>query len=56
MFEDSMKKLEELSEKIRDEETSLDDAMKCYEEGISEYNKLKEIIENKKQRIVEYEK
>ena len=28
-FEDSMKKLEEMSEKIRCEDTSLDEAIKC---------------------------
>ena len=43
-FETSMKRLEELSEKIRDEETSLDEAIKCYEE-------CSEILNNAKQKI-----
>ena len=50
-FETSMKKLEELSEKIRDEETSLDEAIKCYEDGIRCYTECIEILDNAKQKI-----
>ena len=50
-FESSMKKLEELSEKIRDEETSLDEAIKCYEEGMQCYKECSEILNNAKQKI-----
>lgn len=50
-FESSMKKLEELSEKIRDEETSLDEAIKCYEEGIKCYTECSEILNNARQKI-----
>ena len=50
-FETSMKKLEELSEKIRDEETSLDEAIKCYEEGIKCYTECSEILNNARQKI-----
>ena len=50
-FESSMKKLEELSEKIRDEDTSLDEAIKCYEEGIKYYTECSEILNNARQKI-----
>jgi exodeoxyribonuclease VII small subunit len=33
-FEERLKRLEELSEKIHDEEIDLDEAMACFEEGI----------------------
>ena len=50
-FETSMKKLEELSEKIRDEETSLDEAIKWYEEGIRCYTECNEILNSARQKI-----
>lgn len=50
-FESSMKKLEEMSEKIRSEETTLDEAIRCYEEGIRCYNECSEILKNAKQKI-----
>lgn len=50
-FEESLKKLEEMTDKIRREDTSLEDAIKCYEEGISCYNKCNEILKNAKQCI-----
>lgn len=31
-FEEALQKLEDMSEMIRDEETSVDEAVKCYEE------------------------
>ena len=55
-FESSMARLEELAELIRDEETSLDEAIKCYEEGIKCYNVCSEILENARQIIEVYEK
>ena len=55
-FETSMKKLEELSEKIRDEETSLDEAIKCYEDGIKCYNECKEILHSARQKIETFSK
>ena len=55
-FETSMKKLEELSEKIRDEETSLDEAIKCYEEGIRCYTECTEILNNARQKIETFSK
>ena len=50
-FESSMKKLEELSDKIRAEETSLDAAIKCYEEVIKCYTECSEILNNARQKI-----
>lgn len=55
-FESSMAKLEEMAELIRDEETTLDDAIKCYEEGIKCYNDCSEILKNAKQKIEVYSK
>ncbi len=53
-FEESMKRLEEMSEKIRDEETALDDAIRYYEEGIRCYKACSEIIDSAKQKIEIY--
>lgn len=50
-FEESLKKLEEMTEKIRREDTSLEEAIKCYEEGLNCYNKCNEILKNAKQSI-----
>ncbi len=50
-FEESMKKLEEMSEKIRHEETTLEEAIKCYEEGMKAYNTCSEILSDAKQKI-----
>ena len=50
-FEDAMKKLEEMAEKIRQEDTSLDEAVQYYEEGIACYKECNEILENAKQKI-----
>ena len=55
-FETSMKKLKELSEKIRDEDTSLDEAIKCYEDGIRCYTECIEILDNAKQKIETFSK
>lgn len=53
-FEESMKRLEEMSERIRDEETALDDAIRYYEEGIRCYKACSEIIDSAKQKIEIY--
>ncbi len=47
-------KLEQMSEKIRDERTSLDEAVKCYEEGIKCYKACEEILSSAKQKIEIY--
>ena len=33
-FEESAKKLAEMSEKIKDEDITLEEALQCYEEGV----------------------
>ena len=53
-FESSMARLEEMAELIRDEETTLDEAIKCYEEGIKSYNECNEILKNARQKIEVY--
>lgn len=53
-FEESMKKLQEMSEKIKNEDTTLEEAILCYEEGIKCYNKCNEILKNAKQKIEIY--
>lgn len=50
-FEESLKKLEDVTDKIRMENTTLEEAIKCYEEGIECYNKCNEILKNAKQSI-----
>ena len=55
-FEEALYKLEELSETIRDEETTLDEAVKCYEEGIRCYRICKEMLNETEQKIEVYAK
>jgi len=55
-FEESLKTLEEMSNKIRSEETSLDDAIKCYEDGMKAYNECTELLTNAKQKIETFNK
>jgi len=50
-FEASLKKLEEASEKIRSDESSLEDAIKSYKEGLKAYAECKEILDNAVQEI-----
>lgn len=55
-FEEAMNRLEEMSEKIRDEETALDDAIRYYEEGIRCYKACSGILDSAKQKIEVYTK
>lgn len=55
-FEEALYRLEELSETIRDEETTLDEAVKCYEEGIRCYQICKEMLNETEQKIEVYAK
>ena len=55
-FEEALYKLEELSETILDEETTLDEAVKCYEEGIRCYQICKEMLNETEQKIEVYAK
>ena len=49
-FEESMKKLEEMAEKIKSEETTLEEAIAYYEEGIKCYRQCSNILENAEQK------
>ena len=55
-FEETLQKLEDMSEMIRDEETSVDEAVKCYEEGMQCYNLCKDLLKKTEQKIEVYEK
>ncbi len=50
-FEDSLKKLETASEKIRSQEASLEDAIKSYKEGLEAYNECRKILDQAVQDI-----
>ena len=50
-FENAFSKLKEVSEKIRDEETSLEDSIKYYEEGMEYYRKCNDILKQAEQKI-----
>ena len=51
IFEESLKKLEEASENLKSTDISLEDAIKCYDQGIKYYNECREILDNANQRI-----
>ncbi|MDY3240278.1 MAG: exodeoxyribonuclease VII small subunit [Anaerovoracaceae bacterium] len=55
-FEDAMKQLEAFSEKIRDGNTSLEEAMECYEEGIRCYEQCDAMLKNAEQKIEVFSK
>ncbi len=50
-FEQSLKKLEEASEKLKSQETSLEDAIKNYEEGLKAYKECSIILEEAQQKV-----
>lgn len=50
-FEDSLKKLEEIVEKLEKGELSLDDAIKLYEEGMEFSDKCLEKLNESKQKV-----
>lgn len=54
-FEESMKRLEEMAEKIKDENTTLEEAIACYEEGLRCYGKCNSILKNAEQKIQFYD-
>ena len=54
-FEESIKKLEEMAEKIRREDITLEEAISCYEEGIRCYRQCGDILEEAKQKIEFYD-
>lgn len=54
-FEESMKKLEDMSEKIKRDDITLQEAVKCYEEGIKCYEECNKILKEARQKIEIYE-
>ena len=54
-FEESAKKLAEMSEKIKDEDITLEEALQCYEEGIKSYEEFSKILKDARQKIEIYE-
>ena len=49
-FEEAMNKLEEMAGKIRQEDITLEEAIKCYEEGLRCYEICGDILKNAKQK------
>lgn len=54
-FEDSLKNLQALSKKINSEEITLDESIKCYEDGMKCYKDCMKILDDAKQKIEYYE-
>lgn len=50
-FEESLEKLRQAAEKIKSEDTTLEDSIKCYEEGMKYYNECNDILKNAEQKI-----
>ena len=50
-FEESLEKLRKAAEKIKSEDTTLEESIKCYEEGMKYYNECNEILKNAEQKI-----
>jgi len=50
-FEQSLKKLEEASEKLKSQETSLEEAIRNYEEGLKAYKECAGILEKAQQKV-----
>ena len=50
-----MEKLKELSEKIKDRDIGIEEAVSCYEEGMKYYRSCEEILKNAKQKMEKFE-
>ena len=50
-FEESMKKLEEIANKLEKNDLDLDESVKVFEEGMKLSKKCSEILENAEKRI-----
>lgn len=53
-FEEQMAKLKELSEKISSKDVTLEEAIRCYEEGMRYHKKLTAILNEARQKIEYY--
>ncbi len=54
-FEKALTKLQELSDRIKSQDTTLEEAIECYEEGMKYYKICSDILENAKQKIETFE-
>lgn len=54
-YDESMKRLEEISEMIESSEMDLDKSLSLYEEGMEIYNNCIKVLENAKQKITTFE-
>jgi len=50
-FEEAMKKLEDIAEKLEKDELSLDESMKQFEEGMQLSKQCKEILDDAEKKI-----
>jgi exodeoxyribonuclease VII small subunit len=55
-FEESLKRLQEISEMLENEEVSLDDSVKIYEEGIRLSKQCYTLLENAELKVKELNK
>lgn len=54
-FENALTKLQEMSEKIKSQDTTLEEAITCYQEGMAYYKICSDILEQAKQKIETFE-
>jgi len=54
-FEQSLEKLREMADKIKSPETSLEESIRCYEEGMKYYEKCSTMLTDAKQKIETFE-
>lgn len=50
-FKIALTKLEETADKIKNPETSLEEAIKCYEEGMKYYQMCSEILDSAEKKV-----
>ncbi len=50
-FEEAMEALKSLTEKIKAQDTSLEESLRCYEEGMKYYEICDRILSDAKQKI-----
>ncbi|MBE6033909.1 exodeoxyribonuclease VII small subunit [Aminipila sp.] len=55
-FEEALEKLELSAEALKNDNVSLEEALKSFEQGIEYYNKCNAILNNAKQKIEFYSK
>lgn len=54
-FEKALMQLQAMSDKIKSQETTLEEAISCYEEGMRYYKTCSDILEHAKQKIETFE-